>query len=347
MALLFGDSFDHYYTADILRKWTNASNVSASAGIQLSTVLPPHQRALALLPSNNADSYWEKLWGSTPETFVFGVWIRFAGVTLAAQVLTFHDNGGTEHVSLRTDTSGHFTFTRAGTVLATSTNTLSANTWYHIEGKVTIGDAADSPSGAYEVRVNGSSTGWIEAVASGADTRNGGNKSITSVRFHSRAVNSSFTYANDFYLLDTSGSVANDFLGPCRFAVLYPAGAGSSAEWAGNYADNFVNLREADGDSTFNQSGTASQLDLFNMMDVESGTIHAIQHVILARQDAGAQRSVRPKTRISSTNYDGSTVNTGPDYVYVLEPRSVSPATSAQWTASEINGAEFGYELVS
>jgi hypothetical protein len=143
--------------------------------------------------------------------------------------------------------------------------------------------------------------------------------------------------------------VANNFLGPCRFHVIRPAGVGTSADWTGNYADNWQNVAEtfSDSDSTFNQTGTAGHKDQFSMTDVPAGTVHAIQHVIAARRDAGGARTLRPITRIGGTDYNGTTVSAAASYILHCEPVSVSPATSAQWTASEVNAAEFGYELVS
>jgi hypothetical protein len=126
-----------------------------------------------------------------------------------------------------------------------------------------------------------------------------------------------------------------------------PAGVGTTAEWTGNYADNWQNVFTDDEDSTFNQSATAGQTDQFAMTDVPAGTIHAIQHVLMARKDAGAARVVRPVTRIAGTDHNGTSFNMAASYVFYCDPVSISPATSAQWDDAEVNALEGGYEIVS
>lgn len=345
MALVFGDSFDHYPTADILKKWTAQYSVAGTSIVNTSGVpLPPHTSCLYVQGNSG---YISKSLPATQTTFIVGTWFKTFN-TAANNILQFLD-GSTEHCSLRLDATGHLTFTRNATVLATSANTISANTWYHIEVKATIGDAGDTPSGRYQVKVNG--TDWIADSGTGQDTRNGGNQYITTVAVACSSGSSQANYFQDLYVLNTTGTQASDFLGPCRFQVLRPVGAGNSAQWTGNYADNWQNVSEgmADGDATFNQSSTANQIDLFTMSDVPSGTVHAIQHVIQARKDAGAARSIRPKTRIGGTNYDGTTVSLAATHSFYTEAVQFSPATggSTAWDDDELNGAEFGYELIS
>jgi len=337
MALVFGDSFDHYLIADVTKKWTSQSGAN-TAIIAAEYAMPPHSVGLHLA---GTAGYLEKTLPAALATFICGTWFRTP--SLGAQMILGFIDAATEHVSVRYDAAGHITFTRAGTVLATSTNTIAINTSYHIECKVTISDTV----GVYEVKVNGTSVNWIPE-ATGADTRNAGNATISGVRIYSNASATSHRYA-DFYILNTVGTQASNFLGPCRFSVLRPVGVGTTAEWTGNYADNWVNAAESDGDSTFNQSSTAGQTDQFAMTDVPSGTIHAIQHVIMARQDGGAQRVVRPVTRISTTDYNGTNFNTAATYLFQTEPVMFSPATggATAFTDAEINGAEFGYEMVS
>ena len=350
MALIFGDSFDHYSRDDILKKWTSTTGTTIATGSCLPEPygLTPHAYCLYARDAK----YLDKVLVTALATFVAGFWYKSDSVTAAQIIFTGQDSAtpANIHVSLRSDATGHLTFCRDATVLATSTNTLSTNTWYHIEIKATIGDA---PNGAYEVRVDGSPTNWI-AAATGADTRNSGNATIGAVRLYGGtniAAPGSHLF-QDFYLLDTTGAQASDFLGPSRFAVLRPVSAGNSAEWAGNpHADNFVNVSEylADGDTSFNEDTTAGHVDTFGLSDVPAGTIHAIQHVIMARKDAGAARTIRPITRIGGTDYAGTTVSLSAGYVFLTEPVMFSPATggATAFDDAELDGAEGGYELVS
>jgi len=347
MALVFGDSFDHYAFADILKKWSSQVNISGSI-MNVGNAIPGHGQCLQMIGITGLGGLTRQLAARITPTFIAGGWFRWDGVT-TAQIIMQGLDGATEHVSVRMDATSHITFTRNATVLATSTNTLSSNTWYHIEIRVTIGDAGDTPSGRYEVKVNGSSVNWIPDSGTGQDTRNAGTIGITA--FVLSSTNGRTVYLQDVYLLDTTGTQASDFLGPCSFIIVRPTGAGNSAQWTGNYADNWQNVADptGDGDGTFNQSSTAGHIDLFEGGNVPAGTIHAIQHVILAKKDAGAARTIRPKTRIAGTTYSGATVTLTASYLYYTEPVMFSPDTggATAFTSAEINGAEFGYELVS
>ena len=345
MALVFGDSFDHYPTADLGKKWTVQAGI---VRIGLGYALSPHATCVALLSTTSGTL--EKVLAANLTTFVAGFWFR-CGTTNGAHPIFAGMDSATPaniHVSLRHDATGHLTLCRDATVLATSTNTISNDTWYHVEIKATIDDA----NGEYEVRVDGSAVNWVPA-ATGKDTRNSGNANIGSVKLYG-GVNSAEPlphFFQDFYLLNTTGAQASDFLGPSRFAVLRPVTAGTTAEWTGNYADNWVNVSDsiADSDSTFNQSSTAGRTDQFAMTDVPAGTIHAIQHVIFAKRDAGGARTIRPITRIAGTDYNGATVTVAATYLFYCEPVMFSPATggATAWDDAELNGAEMGYELVS
>ena len=251
-------------------------------------------------------------------------------------IIAFYDSGA-EQCSVRLDGAGHIVVSRNGTTLATSPGTISANTWYHIQFKATINNS----TGAYEVRVNGTATGWIGA-ATGANTRGtGSNNSANQACMGNVATGWRFT----------NYVVTDDFPGVVQGAYLHGAAAGNYQQWTPNSGDNrgAVSWTLTDDDASFVSSTTSGNKDTFVMDDVPSpGTpaILGIQHVIYAKQDAGVQRTIRPKTRIGSTDYNGTSVNTGASYTFYTEAVSVSPATSSAWTKAEIDGAEFGYENV-
>jgi hypothetical protein len=48
---------------------------------------------------------------------------------------------------------------------------------------------------------------------------------------------------------------------------------------------------------------------------------------------------------VSSTDYEGASQNVGTDYRVYREIIEQNPNTTAAWTESEINGAEFGYKV--
>lgn len=362
MALLFMDTFDHYSTtADLSRKWTgemSGANQVAVSSTRAGALLYPGggQTAFQNSGGNNVGLY--KTLPSAYATGIVGVWVYFVSLPSSTHhFIAMGDTGGglgigNSQITLGGDGAGKLIIYRggsngtAGTVLATSVNNLSTGVWYHIEMKVTINNA----TGAYEVRVNGTSVGWIPA-ATGANTRNGTNNSFNEIHFNQGTAGVSDLKL--VYVCDTTGTSANDFLGVCRGVVLHTSSGGNYSQWTSSTGANFWQVMDSyfipDGDLSYNASATVNQIDTFNFQDLPSasGTIHAIQHVQQAKQDGGAARSFAPVSRISATDYVATTKFLAGTYTFYMEPVSVSPATGVAWTVAELNAAEFGYKLIS
>jgi hypothetical protein len=354
MALVFCDGFDHYMGMEnILKKW-NGQTRGTNPTFEISPLFARPPGGMGFRCSYHYDP-WYGLYKNIPAiaTIVSGFNILFPITTTtnnpfwaAYDAASGGVNSTTPQLWLCMDGAAHLRLMSGSATLATSSNAFSPNVWYHIEIKATINNS----TGSYEVRVDGTSTGWIPAATSQNTRQQSSNSWVDAVALHSmQQSGTSAPSIDDFYVLDTTGSVANDFIGPQKIITVFPTGAGNSAQFTGNYAANFANANEttSDGDSTFNQSSTAGHIDLFDFDNVPTGTISAVQHVVQARQDAGAARTIRTKTRIGGSNYNGSSVNLSGSHRFIMEPVTLNPADSAAWEATDVNGAEFGYELVS
>lgn len=348
MAVVFMDGFDHYQLmADMTRKWTTWITNGAAGGSDL-VIAAAYARGagqgMAFLVNNRCLARAVTA-TATMTTGVAAYFLSNPAAGGTSCLFTFADSG-TEQVSVRGDGSGHLTVYRGdGTLLATSTNSVTTGVWYYIEFKAVINNS----TGTIEVRVNGTSTGWVPPTGS-LDTQNTGNATLNQVALGMTA--NSGTYYDDFYACDASGSVNTTFLGPVRVTPLLPIAAGNYAQWTPSGGNNFGNVADMpvpDSDVTFNQSATAGQLDSFIYEDlpVSSGSVFAIQHVLYNRQDAGTQRTLAPLQRSSSTDYVGTNFNPSTSYTYQLEVKETNPDTSAAWTVSGVNNAEFGYKEVS
>lgn len=341
MALVFCDGFDHYSSSDMLKKWTSLTNVDTLGVVDIDTqwARPPGGMGIRCSATGNTRGVLKQL-PSTYQTLIVGFNYLYESSGTPGTIFALKD-AGTAQVELKINSSGQPYVTRnSSTTLGTASNVMLPNVWYHVEWKVKI----DPTVGTYEVKINGSS--WVSAT--GANTRNSSNSYVNQavLSFYDSGPVPRF---DDLYVLDTSGSVANDFIGPQKIYTLLPNGAGSSAQWTGNYAANYSNVNEMAMDSewTANQSNTAGNIDLFTCDDVPTGTVYGVQQVTVARQDAGTQRTLRNKVSISGTSYNGATQNVQSSFQCILDASSVSPATSSAWTAAEVNGSEFGYELVT
>ncbi len=335
------DGFDHYTkpanttfaTSDISKKWTLGDGDDGNIGpIDALYAHTPGGQGILL----NGRGIRKSLPSGQQASRCYAGWFKFTNALPSNAFLLFMDTNN-EQLSLRGDGAGHLLVSRAGTTLFTSTNTVSVGVWYFIEFKATI----HNTTGVYEVKVNGTSTNWIPQQT-GANTRGtGSNNSANQAQYG----------LNGGPILNLDDVwVGDDFPGQGRIFTARPAAVGNSSAWASSYGTNWGAVGDIlpDGDTTFVQDSTSGHIDLhiFDELPVGSGTIVGIQHNLWARQDTGAQRQIRPKIRSGGTNYSGASVNTGGSYTDFTEAVNNDPNTSAAWTVSGFNAAEFGYELV-
>lgn len=339
MALRFADSFDHYATADFLQKYSSmasSSNVTISSGNgRRSTNCLRFTNALAeLYKTLDAQATW-----------IVGFSFRVSTLPGSDQDFLAFLDGGTLQTDIRLRADGTIRATRNGTTLATSTNALSAGTTYYIEVKVTISDAA----GVVEVRVNGSSSGWINITSQ--DTKNTSNASANSIML-ACVVNS--TDFDDLYICDSTGSANNDFLGDVRVDCYLPSGNGNSSQLLGsdgNSTDNYALVDEAaqNGDTDYVQSATPTQKDTYAFTDMTHtpSSIMGVQINMVAKKDDSGNRSICAVTRSGGSDTDGATQALSTSYVCYREIRETDPNTSAAWTRTNLNAAEFGVKVAA
>jgi len=344
VALGFIDGFDHYQTSDILQKWTGQLVGPANS---ISTIYARGTGQGMSSSGGVGRGPYKTVWPSGSATVTVGAACYFIANPASTGMVFILLDGTTEQISVRGDAAGKLTVQRGATVLATSTNVISLNTWYYIELKATISDAA----GVIELRVNGSSTGWVPSTGS-LDTKSTANAYATGFGITMATGTSNGNYFDDVYALDSSGSVNTTFLGDCHVAPLRPQAAGNYTQWTSNGGANFANVADdpySDGDISFNQSATANQIDSFVFDDIPaaSGLVFGIQHVITAKKDVGAARTFAAFQRSGGVDYIGSTQNAGTSSAMYLDLKETNPATSAAWDVAAINGAEFGEKLLS
>lgn len=345
MATIFLDSFDHYQS--LFSKWTNILNSNLQTyAIGAAYARPPGGQGISLVNNGGGQNQiLRKAFGTNYISGCFGSAVYVpSSVALAGTLLTILD-GTSEQISVRVNGSGILTVTRGGTVLGTGTTVLSAATWYYTELKFTI----DPTAGVIELHLNGAteiaSTGSLNTRATAVTQWNG-------IGIGQFSGGPTIRYHDDIYVLNTATGINTTFLGPVRIGLLVPVGAGYYAQWSPNGATNFGSVSDMpvpDDDGTFTASATAGQIDSFQMsvLPEASGSVFAIQHVLRARQDTGAARTIAPLQRTSTTDYPGTSVALSSSYQYFLEPHDTDPSTSLAWTLSGLTAAQFGYKEVS
>jgi hypothetical protein len=351
MAVIFADGFDYYqggisslvFTGDMGKRWTTVGGTSGSITIGPAySRMPSGQGALF---TGASSCYVLKSFGSNYTAGCLGFAINFVSSNVSRVLATITDSNS-EQISIRTNASGVLVVNRGSTLLATGTTVISQGVWYYIELKFSIHPSA----GTVLMQLNGATETltYVTGTSTTQNTRSTANTQWNGFQMNDNNWN---FWLDDLYLLDTSTGTNTTFLGPIRVAVLYPSAPGNYAQWTSNGGSNMGCVSEPyeDGDGSFNQSSTANQIDSYVMDDlpIGSGTVYAVQHVMVVRQDSGGPRTVAPLLRISSTDYAGTSQSLSTSYQFNTQIYDQSPATSSAWSVSEVAGLESGYKILS
>ncbi len=339
MTLRFVDSFDHYATADFTSKWSSIVNatptISASNG----------RRGSQCLRSNNLGNLSKTL--DSQATWIVGLALKVAALPSSALAFIQLLDAGTVQVDLRLNADGTLTVTRAGTTLSTSASSIAAGTFYFIEFKCTISDAA----GAYTVKVNGSSY----TSGSSVDTKNTANATANQVLIGPAANRTTGNVdIDDLYVCDGAGSTNNDFLGDVRVDAYYPNGNGNSSQLVndlGNSTNNSTHVDEAlqNGDTDYVQSSTNGNKDTYTFTDMSHTptTIFGLQINMWSKKDDAGTRSLASVIRSAGADTDGTTQALSTSYVDYLQISEADPNGPTAWTKTAFNAAEFGVKVAA
>lgn len=322
------DSFDHYATADLNKKY-NVVAGSISAGGRNGTYCWQANSTQQLTKNLDAQSKW-----------IVGMAVYFNTIDNFDRPLIDLLDSATSQVTLCTKANtGELVVKRGGsggTVLETSVQQLTVSTFPFIEFKAVVGNA-----GSWEVRVNGDV--WCQGTG---DTQQTANAYANVLKL---GVCTGFGQLDDLYVLDGNGSSNNDFLGDVRVEAIFPDGAGNYTQWTASSGINWqaVGERTPNSDTNYNYSSTSGQIDTFTFGNLvtASGTIYGVQTNLFARKDDATARRLRDFYRAGGVDYPGSGIDSlTTSYTYYNEIYELDPATSGVWTISAVNSAEFGYK---
>lgn len=282
-------------------------------------------------------------------TWIIGFAFNQGGVGGVPKIFAIMD-GTTVHCYLVLNAAGQILFYGGGAVLlATSSNVLLSDVWYYVEVKVTIADA-----GSYEVRVNGSSSGWIPPA--NGDTRTAANASANCFYFGGVSITAANSAIfDDIYFCDgtdgtsTQGAANNDFKGDIRVDCFSPNANGTYSNWTGSDGDTTNNYAlVSDGSETTYVTATAPKVDSYNFADLGTGIVPLMTQLNMrgAKTDAGAC-VLKPYILSSGVVATGTTFNPGTTSILFHEVIDKDPNGGAAWTRTILNAAEFGIERMS
>lgn len=263
------------------------------------------------------------------------------------------DGNGAYSLKIYTVPNGTLYVARAGnwptngvTLGSTAPGVMTVDTWYYIEVYVKIGD-----SGAVIVRKN-----EAEVInLSGVDTKNGTSNTIGGFTLGRGDIDWYGVLYNfdDLYIIkpnDNNGLTW--FLGDVRVETLVPTAEGNTINWSpSGGTDNALMVDELihDGDTTYNSTATVNNKDTltYGNLATTNGIVHAVRYNTIAKKGTGGGlRKLAPVIRHGGADYIRSSFPLADSYIWNSQTIDEdNPATGVDWTISDINNAEFGYQL--
>jgi hypothetical protein len=405
MAVLFIDSAQHY--TDPVLKWD-----SAIGGTVMNTSI--FRTGTQSIQFNASAGYYvQKNFANNAHWFLgFAFRPVFSSPGAPATVLQLYD-AGTVQLTLTFDNLGRFQFYRSSSPVAVGSlsSAFTQNVWHYIEVEVVI----NSSTGVASLHVDGVSV----LTGTGLNTQATANAYANQIMFGPKSLNTfpANTYAQDFYILDASGSAPwNTFLGDSSVLAFLPSGNGSTQQFTPTYAawpastvvtigttiqDSNGNIQRVTGLAAANITGSSpptwattggavtgpdgnqvywtclgsgsnpgssnwfpvndpfadynysyiadntvghEQLYTFPALPGTTSSVYAVAVNNFADKDDAATRAIRSVVKSAGTTVDngsdhGLTLNSYQNFQDVYE---LDPNTSAQWTATGVNAAQFG-----
>jgi hypothetical protein len=347
MALLFLDSFDHYQTAQILAKWTNAGAAGPGG------IVPGQGRCNTQAIQLGANAFVTKglTFGSTTGIFGFAFKPTTQVFNESNFAFVLAPTGSGLQLNLVRHLDGSIAIVRTDAspvVLATSApDTVKLGSYYYLEWKVTI----DNVAGAVDLHVNGVSV----CSAGPVDTQSDLTLSnvLSGVALFGGA--SFLAYFDDVYVVDSTGPAPwNTFLGDTRVEYLRPDGPGAHQDWdvvgAATHWQAVDDNATPDGDTSYIHTATVALTDTetYQSTGLPSGAIFGLQVNLYARKTDSGLRQIAPVIRHAGADHTGVSVQPSfASYTYLIQTYATNPGTGVSWTIADVNAVEAGVTVVT
>lgn len=343
MGLLFFDGFETYATADLSKVW---DSVTSSPAIN-----PTGGRrgggSLEAPNNHNTQRNVIKNLNVNYSTLVAGFNFNPSGMNASNFSFFRFLDSSTVQVALFVSNTGAITVYRGNgtSLLGTASSGITIGADNYIEVKVTFHNTA----GAVEVRINGV-TVFNE---SGLNTRSSSNNYANAVSIGNATTLSSFyTWVyDDFYVLDTSGTTNNTFLGDVRIDAVYPTADGEYSGWTPSEGvDHYALVDEATPNTTdYVSSDTAAQKDSYVMGNppvLSSQIIYGVGVKVAALKDDAGSRSIKVGVRSGITDSVSDSQALTTSQKYYMKVFDKDPNTNDDWTPEAVDNVQALIESV-
>lgn len=276
------------------------------------------------------------------DTYILGVaWYLHGDISNNQNLIHFR-SGTTDQVSVRfsnyaTGVANICAYAN-GTLLGTSAATDAViDTWQYFEMKV----YCHATAGTVEFKINGTtvlsltsqntdpaSSGYIDGMILGG-------------------IDSDVSY-DDFYLLDTSGSTNNNFLGDVKVITLLPTANGAYSQMTPSTGTNYENVDDPDLDTTtYNTADALNEVDTFSVTTPTAmPDIYGLQVCSIWQNPDAGTRKIKNMVYKSTTAYlSTNELILSYSWKCLCTLWETDPVDSMQWNKGKIDAAQFGVKL--
>lgn len=281
------------------------------------------------------------------------VWVRFSFLSNMSSssnlgIAVLEDSSGAAQTSLYYNHSDKFLRVYSGngsTLLATSSATLLANTWYTIDWRTLISTAT---TGASEVWIDGVQAINFSGDNSATSTLNVATLKLGQVAAAGFSNGGGHFGFDDLAINDTAGSINNARIGDGRIVLLKPNGAGTNADQTRGGTDSGANWSQVDdfppSMSDYVYASTAAARDTYALQDVPSGswTVNAVEVLSYAQNSTSGSGSLGLTVKSGATTNEGTAQSLAASSQYVRQLYETDPNTGVAWTVAAVNALEAG-----
>jgi len=339
MGILFSDAFDSYgVTADMLSYWGiiqssawafNATAGRNGGGAMVGTAAAAIVSRIGVLNSNTVVGA--------------GFWMKFSAAPAAAyDFVNYVRSDGVVQGALRLNTSGQLVMRDVpfSSDRFTGATNVCDNQWHWVEHYLTM------------TNVSLSQKCYVDGITQWNTGFNVGSAGATLNYVYLSAQASRTVTIDDFIVFDASNGapIPSDIpLGPRLMTTIRGNGDVATGFTRSSGASNFsmVNEVAADGDATYNEGTTSGDADLFDYanLGINPASINAVVAKMCVENPNPGTINVRQAVKSVSTTTQGSTIVASSLYNTFAQPFPVDPNTSAAWTVSGLDAAQFGYNI--
>lgn len=333
---VFRCGFDHYELADITQKWNSGSGNAMVTGLSNASGQALQQPANLILTIPSPD-----------ESGRVGFYFEPESIGQLEALVVFSTDASSESVAVNMTASGALSVRYGGLA---GTTTTSTNTTFQV-GQVYYLEVAvytHNTNGAIRIDVDGLNDSDVTLTS--VDTLGISGADIGDIEFNSDAI-----IIDDVHVeIGTGTSIGSgDMLGPLVVRTLYPQSDGTHTDFslsAGSDHYALVDEAQANEDTDYIHTSTASDRDSFNFDLSDLGTVDTIQDIQLVtsirKEDPGTARTANQfSITTGPTTTDESSFAVGDNYVFERNIRETNPGSAAAWTTSD--SLEVGVRLVS